>query len=1464
MRTTDIQDVYELTPLQQGLLFHCLQAPSAGFYIEQMHFTMRGELRVDVIREAWKTIIARHPGLRTSFSWEDINRPVQIVHGDATLPCDEVDLSGLPADEREQRFTEYLLAERRRGFDLESAPLLRLTVFRFDADTFRLAWRFSHLVMDGWSFGLIMSDFVQLYKAIYHGREITLPTPNGPSDYVAWWRRQDQDAAKAYWTEALAGYEPPAPLDLGDRIDRDDAAAPEDLGDPGSDPVRHGYVALELGELGERLREFSRDHRLTLNTLVQGAWTLVLARCYGGSDITVGATMSHRPADLPGCESIVGPLIVTLPVRSTVDPTRTVEEWLHAVQSGVMSARDHAGAPLPVIRGWADAPRTADLFETIVSYENVPIPDISFADENMELLGFDVDGRPQYPMSLIVLPGDEIPLRLIFDRSRFTATSARRMLARVRTALAAFVGAPDRVLGDVDVVPTEERSAIMAMARRTETVPADESLPSVIRGHAARLPDKVALVGKDASLTFAELVAEADRVAAALRAAGVRPGDRVAICADRTPRLVVGMLGILAAGAAYVPLDPTHPPGRHTFVLDDSGAAVLLTESAVAPETQLPVVLLDGELPGPAEPVEVAPDDAAYVMYTSGSTGEPKGVQVSHRNVLRLVRGGRSELDLGEDDVWAMFFSPAFDGATYELWGSLATGARLVVVPHDVSRSPEDLLALLAGERVTVATMTPSAFQQLVSAESTSDFELSLRVQVLGGEKVDPSTLAEWFERHPERPWVVNAYGPTEATVWVCHHRVLPAEAAEGSRRSLIGRPLPDTAIYPLDATGKLAPLGAPGELHLAGPGVAAGYVNRPDQNARRFVPDTFSANGARMYASGDLGRFTVDGELDYLGRVDSQVKVRGYRVELGEIENRLRAHPGVRAAVALVRGEQLFGYVVPAGEPVPAGELVRHCAQTLPEFMVPATVTALDEIPLTSNGKLDHSALPDAERPASETEYVAPRGPTETRLAEILSEVLGVARVGVDDDLQELGLHSLLATRAVNAIRASWQVNIPLRRLFETPTIAAIAGIIHGGGAPKVEADRPGQADLDTEAVLDADLAEAISSALPRQRRAKHVFVTGATGFPGAYLVAELARTTDATVHCLVRAADEDTASARLREHLRSIDLWSDDLADRVLAVPGDLARPFLGLSPEEFDRHAEQADQVFHFGAYVNFLYPYRRLRSVNVGGTKEIIRFAATGPKSVLHHVSSVGIFAARPVEDGEFRGAETELDPHAPPLPNGYTETKWVAERLVTEARDAGLPVVIHRLGRVSGDSRTGTWRATNDALAELLKASAGLGSLPRFEGKLDMVPVDHVARAMAAIAAREDALGRIFHLVNPRPLVFEDLHEGFRRAGYPPAAQEMTSWYAELVGRSAASAREPDEDWSVAIALLSEWTQHASHRMRDPRFDSQATQDFLAGTVDCPPVDADVLVRYFRHLADTGFLRHPAVAHSEVS
>lgn len=1448
LRAPDVEDVLELTPVQHGLLVHCLRAPNAGYYLEQMTFALRGPLDTGLVRRAWEAIVARHPGLRTSFSWEDISRPVQIVHRRAVLPMDEVDLRGLDADERERALTAHLLDERRRGFDLESAPLLRLTVFRTGDEEYRMAWRFSHLVMDGWSFGLIMGDFIRLYKALHHGQDLVLDPAPSARGYVRWWRDQDTERLRDFWTDHLAGYAPPPPLDTG-----------EDPG-PGDDSVRHGYVERESGPLAARLAALARERRLTLNTLVQGAWTLVLSRSYGRRDVVVGATMSHRPAEIAGCEAVVGPLIVTLPVRVQVDPDATAATWLAELQSRILAAREHAGATLPDIRRWSPVRAPAALFETIVSYENVPIPEISFADEGLELLGYRVDGRPQYPMSLIALPGDDLPLRVIYDRTRFGEAGARRMLDRLITTLEAFADDPDILLGRLDVVGPEERRRVLDLAGpRGEVEPDAPSLAEAVRRHAESSPDRVAVTGPDGSLTYAELVALADRVCAALRAKGIGSGDRVLVRTRRGARHVAAVLGVLGAGAAYVPLDPDHPATRHRAVAAACGARAVVAEQGSGADPDVPdpdvpdleVVDLDGDLPGRAAPVPVAPDAPAYVLHTSGSTGVPKGVVVTHHNVLRLVAGARQRLGLRDDDVWSQFFSPAFDGAAWETWGALVTGGRLVVVPADTARDPDALRRLLADERVTVCTLSPSALRQV----PTDGPDLALRVVVLGGEKVEPATLVDWLASTGDVT-TLNAYGPTEATVWVCGHRLTAEEAADPEARSRIGVPLPDTAIVLIDPDGLPTPLGAPGEMWLCGPGVAAGYTDGDARTADRFgrapLPELAHL---RAYRSGDLARWTEDGELEFLGRADDQVKVRGHRVELGEVEHHLHAVPGVRAAVATVRnpatGGTLAAYVVPdAGadaEQLPAAVRAR-CAAVLPDYLVPDTVTVLERIPLRDNGKVDRAALPAPGGTADGR--TAPRSATEAHLVELFTELLKVTAVGVEDNLHDLGLHSLIATRVVSRIRSRWRVSIPLSTLFESPTVAALAALVDGGGVPATGPDRPGAADLAGEAVLAPELTCAGGHEWPHDPRM--VLVTGATGFPGARLVVEVLRTTRADVHCLVRATDDGAARARVEEHLRELDWWEDRFEGRLHGVAGDLARPALGVGEDRFADLA-RADEVFHFGAHVNFLYPYRRLRASNVEGTTEIIRLAMTGTPSVLHHVSGVGVFPARPAAEGQYRGVEVDLDPVAPVLPNGYTETQWVAERLVTQARDRGLPVVVHRLGRVSGDSRTGVWRAGHDALAELLRASVALGALPAFEGVLDMVPVDHVGAAMAAIARRPDAAGRVFHLVNPRPLALDDLVAGFALAGRPTTTLPMTRWYARLLELAA---DEPDTDWTVATALLSEWTQHASHRMRDPRFESGRTREFLGEDVRCPLVDAEVLARYLDHLGRIGFLVEP--------
>ncbi|MFC5290093.1 amino acid adenylation domain-containing protein [Actinokineospora guangxiensis] len=1437
-RTPDVEDVLELTPVQHGLLVHCLRAPNAGFYLEQMTFTLRGALDAGVVRRAWEVIVARHPGLRTSFSWEDINRPVQVVHRSAALPLDEIDLRHLDPCAQEDALAAHLLDERRRGFDLESAPLLRLTVFRTRDREYRLAWRFSHLVMDGWSFGLIMGDFVELYKALHHGHEPVLGPARSPRGYVRWWREQDPERLRGFWTDHLAGYESPPPLDTGEDPDA------------GGDTVRHGYVESILGPLAPRVEEVGRARGLTLNTLVQGAWTLVLARSYRADDIVVGATMSHRPAEVDGCESVVGPLIVTLPVRARLDPAMPAAVWLADLQGRILAAREHAGATLPDIRGWSGVRSPDVLFETIVSYENVPIPDISFAEEGLELAGYQVDGRPQYPMSLIALPGRDLPLRVIFDRTRFGEPGARRMLDRLVTALRALVDNPDAPLGEIDVIGVDERARVLELAGPVREVAAgSSSITAAVRAIAEADPDRVAVAGPGGELTYGALVDLAGRVGAALRAVDVRPGDRVLVAARRGVRLPAAALGVLWAGAAYVPLDPDHPAARHRAVAEAAGAVAVVAEDGIGGDVGLPAVDLTAVLPDPAPPAPDDPEAVAYVLHTSGSTGAPKGVAVTHRNVLRLVACAEERLDLSGADVWSQFFSPAFDGAAWETWGALITGSRLVVVPADTARDPEELRALLAREQVSVCTLSPSALAQL----PVEGPRLALRTVVLGGEKVEPAALAPWLTAEVDVA-VVNAYGPTEATVWVCSHRLDLAETVAARPRSRIGVPLPDTAVVLTDLSGLPAPLGAPGEMWLCGPGVALGYTEGDPERRFGTAPLPELAH-LRAYRSGDLARWTQDGELEFLGRADDQVKVRGHRVELGEVEHHLAAVPGVRAAVAAVRdpgtGGVLAAYVVPeAGADrgaLPAA-VRAHCAAALPDYLVPGTVITLDRLPLRGNGKVDRAALPAPGGPAGSA--MAPRTPTEAHLAALLSELLAVPEIGVEDDLQDLGLHSLIATRVVSAVRSRWRVSLPLRTLFESPTVASLAALVDGGGVPATGPDRPGAPDLAREARLAPTLIAARGRRWPEDPAS--VLVTGATGFPGARLVAETLRRTDAHVHCLVRAQDDDQALRRLEEHLRGLGWWEDGFAGRVHGLAGDLARPALGLGEERFAAISE-VDEIYHFGAQVNFLHPYRRLRASNVAGTAEVIRLAMTGRASVLHHVSGVGVFPARAAAEGLYRGVEVDLDPAAPMLPNGYTETKWVAERLAAQARDRGLPVVVHRLGRVSGDSRTGAWKAGHDALAELLRASVALEALPAFDGVLDMVPVDYVGTAMAAIARRPDAHGRVFHLVNPSPLVLDDLIAGFALAGRSTETLPMTRWYARLLEMAADDRRT---DWSVATALMSEWTQHASHRMRDPRFESGRTREFLGDDVRCPLVDAEVLARYLDHLRRIGFLVEP--------
>jgi len=1057
-----IELVYELSPMQQAMLFHTLYAPGSGVYVLQMSLRVTGRLDVAAFERAWQHVVDRQAILRTAFFWEDLEKPLQVVHRSIELRVTRESWRDLDPAEQRVRLERWLEDDREQGFDLSEAPLMRLALIELDEDTHQLVWTLHHLLVDGWSQGRLLRELFTCYAAFAAGREPLLEPPGRFRDYIAWLQRQDLGEAESFWRQSLAGF-----------------TSPTLLAPPNGTPGRNGTSFREARRRDLRLspqtsaalREVARRHRLTLNTLVQGAWALLLAQETGREDVVFGTTVAGRPAELPGVESIVGLFINTLPLRAAVRPEQRLPDWLAGLQQRQVEARRYEHAPLVEVQRWSELPAGTPLFDHLLVFENLalpaelsrPVPGLEIADEGSHEL-------TNYALSLIVIPGTELTLSVRFDAGHFDAPAAARIVERLAGLLTAIAEDGARPVADLPLLLPAERHQVLIEWGGTGDEASAEPIHARFEAQARRTPEAPAVTCQGASLTYAELERRANQLARHLRSLGVVPEHPVGLCCERSLDLLVGILGILKSGGAYLPLDPYAPRERLAYMIEDAGVRVVVgmrEPMARLATEEIEAVLLDAHrdlleaLPGGSLPPLADGSSLAYVIYTSGSTGRPKGSLVTHGNVVRLFDATHAWFGFDARDVWSLFHSYAFDFSVWEIWGALLYGGRVVVVPHEVSRSPELFLDLLAAERVTVLNQTPSAFAQLARVDAErGGAATDLRLVIFGGEALDVGGLAPWFDRHgDERPRLVNMYGITETTVHVTY-RPLRWEDAGGERRSVIGVRLPDLGLYVLDAGLQPVPIGVAGELVVGGAGLARGYLGRPDLTASRFVPDPFSGRpGARLYRSGDLARFLPDGDLEYLGRIDHQVKIRGFRIELGEIEAVLGSHPAVRECAVLVRddvaGSRALVAYVTGDAPPSSRELRAFVAERLPDYMVPAFFVPLAAFPLTVNGKLDRRALPAPERGGSEEDFGAPADPVEELLAGVWAGVLGLERVGVRDDFFALGGHSLLATQVVSRIRGVLGVDLPLRALFESPTVAGLAEAVRqsrqGAAAPPI-----------------------------------------------------------------------------------------------------------------------------------------------------------------------------------------------------------------------------------------------------------------------------------------------------------------------------------------------------------------------------------------------------------------------------
>jgi amino acid adenylation domain-containing protein len=1060
MKNQNVEDVYPLAPVQEGVLFHSLLEAGSGVYHAQFTCVVQG-LQVATFKEAWQRIMDRHPVLRTAFVWKSVDRPMQIVGRRIRVSIALEDWRGLDSADQIEKYEHYLREDRERGFDVGKAPLLRLALFQLADETYRFVWSHHHLLLDGWASAIVLKEVFVCYDALLRGSELSLPPQRPFRDYIAWLRRQDMAKAEAYWRHALAGFTTPTPFAI-DRKHTDQS------GDGG---YSKQTAQLSPGTTA-RLQEIARHEQLTLNTVVQGAWALLLSRYTRLPEVVFGSVVSGRPPALSGVEAMVGLFINTLPVRVKIDDRQATLEWLRLLQTQQAEMREYEYSPLVEIQRWSEVAAGAPLFESYVVFQNYPI-DEDLKDKIDGLVVSEVESieRSSYPLVVAVTPGRKLTLQLFFELDRFEGPAIAKTLAHLVTLLEEIAADPERRLGELSMLTAKERQQLLEWNVPETGYLNDVSIHQLFESQAASTPDATALVFRHERLTYADLNSRANRVAHRLRELGVKPEVRVGLCVERSAEMIVGLLGILKAGGVYVPLDAQHPPERLQYMVQDAGARVLVTQSHLRyalPAHDAKIVFLDADrefLRGRTDnrSTEISGDNLAYIIYTSGSTGTPKGVGVSHEVAVNHFIAMRETFKIEAGDRVLQFASLSFDVSLEQILTTLLTGATLVL-RGDELWSAVEFADALREDKLTVVNFPTAYWHRLAQESGEFDGGHYLKLAISGGDTMLPEAVRVWQNGPLGAARLINAYGPTEAVITATFFEV-PAQFCDDSSYDTvpIGRAVAHRSLYILDDGRRLVPAGIAGELHIGGPLLARGYLNQPELTAQKFVPDPFSQTpGARLYRTGDLARRLANGNIEFLGRIDQQVKIRGYRVEPGEVEAALSSHPAVREVAVLAQpatdGEkELVAYIsIPDRHQPATGEWRDYLKERLPEYMVPAAFVMLDELPLTPNGKVDRHALA-AVKPASQSiddDYVGPSNEIEACVAAIWSEVLEVERIGLDDDFFALGGHSLMATQVVSRVRERLKVTVPLRSLFDAPTVRGMAAVVAGAIEAKTKAE--------------------------------------------------------------------------------------------------------------------------------------------------------------------------------------------------------------------------------------------------------------------------------------------------------------------------------------------------------------------------------------------------------------------------
>ncbi|WP_426134159.1 amino acid adenylation domain-containing protein [Pseudomonas sp. PWP3-1b2] len=1034
-----VDDIYPLAPMQQGMLFHSVYEQGSGHYINQLGLDIEG-LDPQRFEAAWQAAVDAHDILRSSFVWEGCERPVQIVHKQARVPFRTLDWSA--HSDVTQALKELANSEREQGFDLTHAPLLRLVLVKTGAQRYHWLYTHHHILMDGWSNSQLLGEVLQRYDGQALGRQT-----GRYRDYIAWLQGRDAKVSEAFWREQLQGFEAPTRL-----------ADPRHLGSQAPSASSHAnHYHLLTAQQTRELGEFARRQKVTFNTVVQAAWLMMLQHHTGHATVAFGATVSGRPSELMGVEQQIGLFINTLPVIASPLPEQSLEHLLQQLQAQNVALREHEHTPLFEIQRWAGQGGEG-LFDTLLVFENYPLSEALQAQAPSGLRFGTVGNQEQtnFPLTLAVNLNETLSLHFTYAHAAFPTHTIERLAEQLAHVLAQMLTLDDDgCLGDIDLLGDASSALLHEWNATAVQVPEPRHVHQWIESQARRTPDALAVCSDDESLTYAQLNNRANRLAHALIERGVGPDVLVGLSMSRSAQMVVGLLAVLKAGGAYVPLDPAYPQDRLMYMIEDSGIALLLTESAVLPrfgDANVTTLLLDQPHNrfDDHSALEPAPrlhaDNLAYVIYTSGSTGKPKGVTIRHGALSNHMQWMQATLPLQASDRVLQKTAISFDASVWEFWLPLMSGAQLVLASPHLNLDLTTLWAHVARWKISVLQMAPSLLQALL-ALATREQLASLRLLLCGGEALSAHVSRQVMAVFDGE--LRNLYGPTEATIDTSSH-VVERDIEDDARIIAIGRPIHNVRTHVLDRALQPCAIGAIGELYIAGDSLARGYHRRPALTAERFIPDPFKDAGAgRLYRTGDLVRYAENGDIEYLGRIDHQVKIRGLRIELGEIEARLRADSQVRDVVVLASeaasGASLVAWLVSHDRTLDASaeaslgeQLKRRLAEQVPDFMVPTHLIFLDQLPLMPNGKLDRKALPQPDSRPQHSAWQAPVSDLECKVAAIWQDVLKLEAVGLGDDFFELGGHSLLVVSVVSRLQLELGLTLTPQLLFQFPVLGA------------------------------------------------------------------------------------------------------------------------------------------------------------------------------------------------------------------------------------------------------------------------------------------------------------------------------------------------------------------------------------------------------------------------------------------